>query len=47
VKHTIKFINSKYYVFIVDSLGNLYDTMRHFETHKQAVSFIIRDRGVT
>jgi hypothetical protein len=39
MKNLIRKIDGKYYVFKVDKYGNMYDTMRHFKTLKEAQFF--------
>lgn len=36
MKPYIKRINNKYYLFYVDTYGNVYDSMKHFRTWIEA-----------
>jgi hypothetical protein len=39
MKYYIKRMKKGYYVFTVDSMGNLYDTGRHFSHWSSAIKF--------
>lgn len=45
MRYVIKPIEGKYYVFMKDRHGNLYDTMRHYDTRQKARDFVALMKG--
>lgn len=45
MKHRIRLIKNRYWVFTIDRYGNIYDTMRDFASKAEALAFVKIDRA--